>query len=407
MDLILVAVISLGAIGLIAAVILYAASKKFAVYEDPRIAKVSEVLPQANCGGCGYPGCSGFAGACVKAADAGSLEGKLCPVGGAPVMEKVAAILGLEAVAAEPKVAVVRCNGSCENRPRTALYDGAKSCAIAHATSGGETGCTFGCLGCGDCVEACQFDAIHMNPETGLPEVDEEKCTACGACSKACPRKIIEIRPKGKNNRRVVVMCVNKDKGAVANKACKASCIGCGKCVKVCPFEAITLENNLAYIDPAKCKSCRKCESECPKGAIQAINFPPRKPKVEVPAGEAAAKPAAPVFGFHFLRHAHAGDPHAVDAGGQNRSLAHHRHHRTGQSALRPLLPGIPIPHPAGRPERPCQDPDPGIPFPALVPQMRPAPVFLRQHPPRTSPAGIPDTGRGTAVCPAGTEPAG
>ena len=165
MDLILVAVISLGAIGLIAAVILYAASKKFAVYEDPRIAKVSEVLPQANCGGCGYPGCSGFAGACVKAADAGSLEGKLCPVGGAPVMEKVAAILGLEAVAAEPKVAVVRCNGSCENRPRTALYDGAKSCAIAHATSGGETGCTFGCLGCGDCVEACQFDAIHMNPE--------------------------------------------------------------------------------------------------------------------------------------------------------------------------------------------------------------------------------------------------
>ena len=114
MDLILVAVISLGAIGLIAAVILYAASKKFAVYEDPRIAKVSEVLPQANCGGCGYPGCSGFAGACVKAADAGSLEGKLCPVGGAPVMEKVAAILGLEAVAAEPKVAVVRCNGTTE-----------------------------------------------------------------------------------------------------------------------------------------------------------------------------------------------------------------------------------------------------------------------------------------------------
>ena len=295
MDLIIVVFFLFVAIVLIAAVILYAASKKFAVYEDPRIAKVSEVLPQANCGGCGYPGCSGFAGACVKAADAGSLEGKLCPVGGAPVMEKVAAILGLEAVAAEPKVAVVRCNGSCENRPRTALYDGAKSCAIAHATSGGETGCTFGCLGCGDCVEACQFDAIHMNPETGLPEVDEEKCTACGACSKACPRKIIEIRPKGKNNRRVVVMCVNKDKGAVANKACKASCIGCGKCVKVCPFEAITLENNLAYIDPAKCKSCRKCESECPKGAIQAINFPPRKPKVEVPAGEAAAKPAVKV----------------------------------------------------------------------------------------------------------------
>lgn len=288
MDLILVAVISLGAIGLISAVILYAASKKFAVYEDPRIGQVAEVLPQANCGGCGYPGCSGFAAACVKA---GSLEGKLCPVGGQPTMEKVAAILGLEATASEPKVAVVRCNGTCANRPRITTYNGVRSCAIAHATYGGETGCSFGCLGCGDCVSACQFDAIHINPETGLSEVDENKCTACGACSKACPRNIIEIRPKGKNNRRVVVMCVNKDKGAVANKACSASCIGCGKCVKVCPFEAITLENNLAYIDPAKCKSCRKCEMECPKGAIHAINFPPRKQKTEAPAaGEAVPK---------------------------------------------------------------------------------------------------------------------
>ncbi len=291
MSLILVAVISLGAIGLISAVILYVASKKFAVYEDPRIAQVAEVLPQANCGGCGFPGCSGFAAACVKA---GSLEGKMCPVGGQPTMEKVASILGLEAAASEPKVAVVRCNGTCANRPKLTQYDGVRSCVVANSTFGGETGCTFGCLGCGDCVSACQFDAIHMNPETGLPEVDESKCTACGACSKACPRNIIEIRPKGKNNRRVYVQCVNKDKGAVARKACAAACIGCGKCVKVCLFEAITLENNLAYIDPAKCKSCRKCEMECPQQAIVAVNFPPRKPKAEAPAAEKSAveKPA-------------------------------------------------------------------------------------------------------------------
>lgn len=291
MSLILVAVISLGAIGLISAVILYVASKKFAVYEDPRIDQVAEVLPQANCGGCGFPGCSGFAAACVKA---GSLEGKMCPVGGQPTMEKVASILGLEAAASEPKVAVVRCNGTCANRPKLTQYDGVRSCVVANSTFGGETGCTFGCLGCGDCVSACQFDAIHMNPETGLPEVDESKCTACGACSKACPRNIIEIRPKGKNNRRVYVQCVNKDKGAVARKACAAACIGCGKCVKVCPFEAITLENNLAYIDPAKCKSCRKCEMECPQQAIVAVNFPPRKPKAEAPAAEkpAVEKPA-------------------------------------------------------------------------------------------------------------------
>lgn len=291
MDLILVAVISLGAIGLISAIVLFVASKKFAVYEDPRIGEVVEVLPQANCGGCGYPGCAGFAEACVKA---GSLEGKLCPVGGQPVMARVAAILGLEAASAEPKVAVVRCNGSCEHRPRTTRYDGVSSCAVANATYGGETDCTFGCLGCGDCVDACQFDAIHMNPETGLPEVDENACTACGACVKACPRRIIELRPKGKNNRRVYVSCVNKDKGAQTRKACSVGCIGCGECVKVCPFEAITLENNLAYIDPAKCKLCRKCEAECPQGAILAVNFPPRKPKVETSVEEKPAQTVQP-----------------------------------------------------------------------------------------------------------------
>ena len=198
-------------------------------------------------------------------------------------MAKVADILGLAAGEAEPMVAVVRCNGTCANRPRINQYDGAKSCAIAASLYGGETGCSYGCLGCGDCVAACQFDAIHMNPETGLPEVDEAKCTACGACVKACPKAIIEIRPQGKKSRRVYVSCVNKDKGAVARKACTVSCIGCGKCVKTCPFEAITLENNLAYIDPDKCKSCRKCVEVCPQNTIIELNFPPRKPKEEAP----------------------------------------------------------------------------------------------------------------------------
>lgn len=284
MNVILIAVIVLGVIGLVSALVLYFISHKFAVHEDPRIAQVSEVLPQANCGGCGYPGCSGFAAACVKAADAGSLEGKLCPVGGQSVMEQVAGILGMAAVASAPKVAVVRCNGTCENRPRNAEFDGAVSCCVKNMTGMGDTGCPYGCLGCGDCVSKCQFGAISMDAETGLPVVDEEKCTACGACAKACPRGIIEIRLKGPKGRRVVVLCNNKDKGAVANKACKASCIGCGKCVKTCEkFQAITLENNLAYIDAEKCKMCRKCEEACPKGAIHGFNFPPRKPKTEEP----------------------------------------------------------------------------------------------------------------------------
>ena len=226
MNEIMIAVIVLGAIGLLSAVVLYVISHKFAVSEDPRLEKVAAVLPQANCGGCGYPGCSGFAAACVKAADGGSLEGKLCPVGGQPVMEKVASILGLAAEASAPKVAVVRCNGTCENRPRIAEFDGVQSCRVQNMTGMGETQCAYGCLGCGDCVAKCQFGALTMNPVTGLPEVDEDKCTACGACAKACPRGIIEIRLKGPKGRRMVVLCNNKDKGAVANKACKVACIG-------------------------------------------------------------------------------------------------------------------------------------------------------------------------------------
>lgn len=205
-------------------------------------------------------------------------------------MNQVADLLGMAIANSEPKVAVVRCNGTCELRPRIAEYNGLRTCTAMNATGAGETGCGFGCLGCGDCVAACQFDAIHMNAETGLPEVDEEKCTACGACSKACPRHIIELRKKGPKNRRVYVRCVNKDKGAAAMKACKAACIGCGKCAKECKFEAITVENNLCYIDFNKCRLCKKCVEACPTHAIVAVNFPAPKPKQEPKPAEEAPK---------------------------------------------------------------------------------------------------------------------
>lgn len=263
-------------LGLVLAIVLYLVAEKFKVEEDSRIDDVEKVLPGANCGGCGHAGCHAFAKSCVESGD---LDKNFCPVGGNDTMKKVAAVLGMEVKEKAPMVAVVRCNGTCENRPRVNDYGGYKSCRVKAALYSGDTECSFGCLGCGDCVAACQFGAIRMNPETGLPEVDQEKCTACGACAKACPKNIIELRNKGPRGMRVYVSCVNKDKGAVARKACKAACIGCGKCTKVCPHGAITVENNLAYIDFTKCKLCKKCVAECPTGAIHAVNFPVVKPK--------------------------------------------------------------------------------------------------------------------------------
>lgn len=301
MNEILIALGVLGALGVIGSLVLYWVSKKFYVFEDPRVGQVEELLPGANCGGCGFPGCHGMADACVKEKDASnSLGSLLCPVGGADCMAKVAAVLGVEASAAEPMLAVVRCNGTIACRPKTASYDGAKSCAVAAATFAGETGCAFGCLGLGDCVKACTFDAIHMNPETGLPEVDEDKCVACGACTKACPKLVLELRKKSsmKANqpKRVWVSCINKDKGAAARKACASACIGCGKCQKTCKFEAIVVENNVAYIDKDKCKACGMCVSECPTGAIHctpAVQLVVDKLKAKKEAEKKAAAEAA------------------------------------------------------------------------------------------------------------------
>ena len=276
MSILLATIITLCALGILSAVVLYFVAQKFKVYEDPRIDQVEAMLPGANCGACGFPGCRGLADAMVKSDDISSIY---CPVGGAAVMNDTAKFLGKAAAERDPEVAVVRCNGTCANRPRTNVFDGAVSCAVMKSLYGGETGCTFGCLGRGDCVDVCAFDAIHMDAETGLPVVDADKCTACGKCVKACPNIIIELRKKGAKGRRVFVSCMSRDKGAVARKACEKACIGCGKCVKACTFEAIKMESNLAYIDPVKCRLCRKCVAECPTGAIWEVNFPAKPAK--------------------------------------------------------------------------------------------------------------------------------
>jgi Na+-translocating ferredoxin:NAD+ oxidoreductase RNF subunit RnfB len=271
MNIIILSLVVLAALAAIAAISVYFVAKKFHVDEDPRINMICELLPGANCGGCGFPGCRGFAEAIVKK---GSLDGFNCPVGGAECMHSIAPVMGVEAVVEDPKIAVVRCSGNKVNAPRTVDFEGFRTCRFSANLFTGSAGCPHGCLGLGDCVRSCQFDAMVMNDETGLPIVIDDKCVACGACVTACPRSVMELRDKGKKDRRIFVSCINKEKGAMAKKHCSVACIGCAKCQKACTFDAITIQNNLAYIDFSKCKLCRKCTSECPTNAIHELNFP-------------------------------------------------------------------------------------------------------------------------------------
>ncbi len=273
-SIITITIVSVSLLALIAAIILYFVAQKFKISEDPRIDEIQAILPSANCGGCGFAGCRNFAEALVKAE---SFEGLNCPVGGSAVMNIAAEILGKTAPVVDPQVAVLLCNGTPQHRPRTSRYSGASDCRIANSLYMGETECSYGCLGYGDCVKACSFGGISIDKETELPVISSEKCVGCGSCVKACPRDLIELRKKGKKDRKIYVACSNCDKGGPAKRACSVACIGCGKCLKVCEFGAIKLENNLAYIDSYKCIFCRKCVAECPTNAIMEINFPQKK----------------------------------------------------------------------------------------------------------------------------------
>jgi electron transport complex protein RnfB len=260
--------IVMGSIGLLLGLGLAFAAKKFAVPKDPRVEAIEAVLPGANCGGCGYPGCAAYAVAVVE----GRAAVNGCSAASSAAHSEIARVMGTQAVDKEKETAIVLCNGG-RSAVNAFEYHGPETCKSAILVMGGQKACSYGCLGFGDCVKVCPFDAMIMG-DNGIPVIDTVKCVACGKCVEECPRNIITLWPL---NRKVVVACSSRDKGGIARKACSVACIGCGKCEKVCPVQAIVIDGFLARIDPDKCINCGLCASECPTGAI--VDGVPVRPK--------------------------------------------------------------------------------------------------------------------------------
>ena len=258
---ILVTVVILAVIGFLIGLLLVKAAEKFAVETDPREAAVRECLPGNNCGACGYPGCDGLAAAIAR----GEAKTNGCPVGGARVAADIALVMGIEAEGAQNRVAFVRCGGTCDKAKRKSVYVGIHTCEAAAAAPGrGELFCTQGCIGYGDCVKACGFDAMHV--EDGIASVDRTKCVGCGLCAAACPQHLIDMIPGASSP--YTVQCSNTERFPILKTQCDAGCRGCGVCAKSCPSDAIHMENNLARIDYEKCTGCGTCAQKCPAKCI-------------------------------------------------------------------------------------------------------------------------------------------
>ena len=271
MNAVLTALLLICCIGLIGAVLLVAASKVFAVTEDETAKEIELVLPGANCGGCGYAGCSAYA----KAVASKGAPVNLCAAGGAAVADRIAAITGTEAGAATEYKAMVACRGDLEHTRKRYDYIGIRTCHACNVLYNGDSSCPFGCLGYGDCSRACSFGAITV--QNGVAHVDPEKCTGCGVCRTVCPKKIIFMYEPAasadKENTMPVVMCSNHKKGADTRRDCTAGCLGCGKCTRVCPTGAMVIKGNVARIDYQKCIGCHACINVCPVHALQTPDY--------------------------------------------------------------------------------------------------------------------------------------
>lgn len=252
-------VIVLGGLGLVFGVILSIASNVFAVEIDPKVEEIRTVLPGANCGACGFPGCDGLANAIAD----GKANTNACVVGGKSVAEALSDIMGVNAVNIDRNVATVLCQGDCNKAKEKYRYEGIQDCRAANILQSGSKTCTFGCLGCGTCKDVCDFGAIEI--VNGVAVINKDKCTACMKCINVCPKAIIELVPY---DNQYVVKCKSKDSGKEVKSKCSIGCIGCQICVKNCPVDAFSFENNLAKINYEKCINCGVCAEKCPTKAI-------------------------------------------------------------------------------------------------------------------------------------------
>ncbi|MGD9898069.1 MAG: RnfABCDGE type electron transport complex subunit B [Calditrichaceae bacterium] len=250
----------LGGFALLSSTGLLIASKKFHVDEDPRIELITNLLPGANCGGCGFAGCTNYAENVVTQMKIDSP----CPVAESEIMKEIGKILGLDVSVGTKQVASLMCNGTNHNSPSVMDYKGIQDCWAMSLVADSSKSCVFACMGLGSCVRACPFGAMRI--EEGIVVIDDQVCSGCGICIDSCPKHLLHMRPVSKN---ITVTCSNTDKGADAKRACETACIGCQKCVKVCEHEAITVENFLAKINYENCDLCGKCVEACPTDSIE------------------------------------------------------------------------------------------------------------------------------------------